>query len=75
MNLPGCLSVLWDAGWGWGPGADCSSVLQYEEVADKDDLMGVEDTAKKDILLPQGTGQEAGRCRVGGGAASPWCSP
>ncbi|CAN0352484.1 unnamed protein product [Lampetra fluviatilis] len=25
--------------------------LQYEEVADKDDLMGVEDTAKKDILL------------------------
>lgn len=24
--------------------------LQYEEVADKDDLMGVEDTAKKDIL-------------------------
>lgn len=23
---------------------------QYEEVADKDDLMGVEDTAKKDIL-------------------------
>lgn len=25
--------------------------MQYEEVADKDDLMGVEDTAKKDILL------------------------
>uniref|UniRef100_A0AAV2M4Q3 Vacuolar protein sorting-associated protein 52 homolog n=1 Tax=Knipowitschia caucasica TaxID=637954 RepID=A0AAV2M4Q3_KNICA len=25
--------------------------VQYEEVADKDDLMGVEDTAKKDILL------------------------
>lgn len=24
--------------------------VQYEEVADKDDLMGVEDTAKKDIL-------------------------
>lgn len=29
----------------------CVSVLlQYEEVADKDDLMGVEDTAKKGIL-------------------------
>ncbi|CAI5768937.1 Vacuolar protein sorting-associated protein 52 homolog [Podarcis lilfordi] len=27
--------------------------VQYEEVAEKDDLMGVEDTAKKDILLPQ----------------------
>lgn len=26
------------------------SCVQYEEVADKDDLMGVEDTAKKDIL-------------------------
>lgn len=26
--------------------------LQYEEVAEKDDLMGVEDTAKKDILEP-----------------------
>uniref|UniRef100_A0A8B9V2M4 Vacuolar protein sorting-associated protein 52 homolog n=1 Tax=Anas zonorhyncha TaxID=75864 RepID=A0A8B9V2M4_9AVES len=26
--------------------------IQYEEVAEKDDLMGVEDTAKKDILLP-----------------------
>lgn len=26
-------------------------MLQYEEVADKDDLMGVEDTAKKDILF------------------------
>uniref|UniRef100_A0A8C7Y0G9 Vacuolar protein sorting-associated protein 52 homolog n=1 Tax=Oryzias sinensis TaxID=183150 RepID=A0A8C7Y0G9_9TELE len=25
--------------------------VQYEEVADKDDLMGVEDTAKKDILF------------------------
>lgn len=25
-------------------------VAQYEDVADKDDLMGVEDTAKKDIL-------------------------
>lgn len=25
-------------------------LFQYEEVADKDDLMGVEDTAKKDIL-------------------------
>ena len=24
--------------------------LQYEELADKDDLMGVEDTAKKDIF-------------------------
>lgn len=28
------------------------SCVQYEEVADKDDLMGVEDTAKKDILSP-----------------------
>lgn len=27
------------------------SVSQYEDVAEKDDLMGVEDTAKKDILL------------------------
>lgn len=26
------------------------SCVQYEEVADKDDLMGVEDTAKKGIL-------------------------
>ncbi|KAH1182856.1 hypothetical protein KIL84_004348 [Mauremys mutica] len=26
--------------------------IQYEEVAEKDDLMGVEDTAKKDILAP-----------------------
>lgn len=26
------------------------SIRQYEDVADKDDLMGVEDTAKKDIL-------------------------
>ncbi|NXJ58727.1 VPS52 protein, partial [Spizaetus tyrannus] len=26
--------------------------IQYEEVAEKDDLMGVEDTAKKDILGP-----------------------
>uniref|UniRef100_A0A670HQT0 Vacuolar protein sorting-associated protein 52 homolog n=1 Tax=Podarcis muralis TaxID=64176 RepID=A0A670HQT0_PODMU len=26
--------------------------VQYEEVAEKDDLMGVEDTAKKDILFP-----------------------
>uniref|UniRef100_A0A803SSY6 Vacuolar protein sorting-associated protein 52 homolog n=1 Tax=Anolis carolinensis TaxID=28377 RepID=A0A803SSY6_ANOCA len=26
--------------------------VQYEEVAEKDDLMGVEDTAKKDILVP-----------------------
>lgn len=26
------------------------SASQYEEVADKDDLMGVEDTAKKGIL-------------------------
>uniref|UniRef100_H9H7V6 Vacuolar protein sorting-associated protein 52 homolog n=1 Tax=Monodelphis domestica TaxID=13616 RepID=H9H7V6_MONDO len=26
--------------------------VQYEEVAEKDDLMGVEDTAKKDILRP-----------------------
>ncbi len=25
-------------------------LLQFEEVADKDDLMGVEDTAKRDIL-------------------------
>lgn len=33
-----------------------SGILQYEEVAEKDDLMGVEDTAKKDIL-----------CLVGGG--------
>lgn len=28
----------------------CVTVSQYEDVADKDDLMGVEDTAKKDIL-------------------------
>uniref|UniRef100_A0A8C6WHJ0 Vacuolar protein sorting-associated protein 52 homolog n=1 Tax=Neogobius melanostomus TaxID=47308 RepID=A0A8C6WHJ0_9GOBI len=28
--------------------------VQYEEVADKDDLMGVEDTAKKDILHKSG---------------------
>lgn len=28
----------------------CVCAVQYEEVADKDDLMGVEDTAKKDIL-------------------------
>uniref|UniRef100_A0A8C3CPZ9 VPS52 subunit of GARP complex n=1 Tax=Cairina moschata TaxID=8855 RepID=A0A8C3CPZ9_CAIMO len=28
--------------------------IQYEEVAEKDDLMGVEDTAKKDILPPGG---------------------
>lgn len=27
-----------------------SFFLQYEEVAEKDDLMGMEDTAKKDIL-------------------------
>lgn len=27
-----------------------ASASQYEEVADKDDLMGVEDTAKKGIL-------------------------
>ena len=26
------------------------SCVQYEEVADKDDLMGVEDTAKKGML-------------------------
>lgn len=26
------------------------SFCQYEDVADKDDLMGEEDTAKKDIL-------------------------
>ena len=26
------------------------STLQFEEVADKDDLMGVEDTAKRNIL-------------------------
>ncbi|CAJ0946065.1 unnamed protein product [Ranitomeya imitator] len=26
--------------------------VQYEEVAEKDDLMGIEDTAKKDILVP-----------------------
>lgn len=36
------------------------SASQYEEVADKDDLMGVEDTAKKGIL-PAGP--------VGGGDA------
>ena len=26
-------------------------VFQFDEVADKEDLMGVEDTAKRDILL------------------------
>jgi hypothetical protein len=26
-------------------------MLQFDEVADKDDLMGVEDTAKRDILF------------------------
>lgn len=30
------------------------SAFQYEEVADKDDLMGVEDTAKKGILPEAG---------------------
>lgn len=43
------------------------STSQYEEVADKDDLMGVEDTAKKGIL-PAGPAaggdvdSESGRC-------------
>lgn len=39
----------------------CLLNLQYEEVAEKDDLMGVEDTGKKDILS-----KGAGAAREGG---------
>lgn len=48
-----------------------ASASQYEEVADKDDLMGVEDTAKKGIL-PTGPagGGEGGDEDVGGDISS-----
>ncbi|KAJ8787596.1 hypothetical protein J1605_022911 [Eschrichtius robustus] len=36
--------------------------VQYEEVAEKDDLMGVEDTAKKDILELRGPHAGSGDC-------------
>ncbi|TKC49591.1 hypothetical protein EI555_016523, partial [Monodon monoceros] len=38
--------------------------VQYEEVAEKDDLMGVEDTAKKDILELRGPHAGSGDCDV-----------
>lgn len=48
---------------------------QYEEVAEKDDLMGVEDTAKKDILLLAGKrgkkGWKKGAKRAPPGVFSP----
>lgn len=48
-----------------------ASASQYEEVADKDDLMGVEDTAKKGIL-PTGPagGGDGGDGDVGGDISS-----
>lgn len=48
-----------------------ASACQYEEVADKDDLMGVEDTAKKGIL-PTGPagGGDGGDGDVGGDICS-----
>lgn len=42
------------------------SLLQYEEVAEKDDLMGVEDTAKKDILELRGAHAGPGEGRASG---------
>lgn len=51
--------------------------IQYEEVAEKDDLMGVEDTAKKDILgwLRGEEEDEGGEEGLGGMGAPPSLLP